>query len=283
MNMKIWNIFPRGPVPIVKDEEAEQEKRLKAEKELYEEGVERSSFLHDYTKTQYDYSLERMRRIEDKALKLFASVSIITTALVLTIRVVGDEILTSDIDCFTIILLMSGFFTFISLVVAWAFVFSAVTLKDLPSLTTGEEIDEFLLSNPRNETIWDISRKYHDAIGKLSVIHDLKAYRIGLSIHAMWSTAIFFVIFTVALVSNNLFQEGGMFKKSVPNDNQNLSPSTTQLVKVVGSTQRTQQFAGSVTGKMPLPKRTEGPALSVALESFTSLSESRQAERKEKA
>lgn len=39
-----------------------------------------------------------MRRIEDKALKLFGSVSVIITALVLTIRFVGGELLNSDAD-----------------------------------------------------------------------------------------------------------------------------------------------------------------------------------------
>lgn len=246
-------------------------------KDLYEESVERATLLLEYTKDQYDYSLERMRRVEEKGLKLFASVSVITTALVLTLRFVGDEIIKSDLTCMSVLLLLTGGLTFIFLVFAWVFVFSAVTLKDLPALTTGEDADSFFLSYPRNETIWDTARKYHQAIQKLSEIHNLKALKFNKAVISMRCTALFFVSFVLLITIDNLWQEGGMFNKRKPLDDKQYSPTTTYVAQssFVPAQQNDGTLRGTVTGKMSLPKRTEGPCLGVALESYRSLSEQR--------
>lgn len=95
-------------------------------------------------------------------------------------------------EIINLILLFCGGATFIALVVAWGFVFSAVTLKDLPVLQTGEESAKYILTTPRNETLWNASEKYHQALEKVNAIHDKKAYRINISIRSMWCIAVFF-------------------------------------------------------------------------------------------
>ncbi|PWK07058.1 hypothetical protein C7421_1089 [Pantoea ananatis] len=252
------------------------EDQKKHDKELYEESTERASILLDFFKDQYDYGLERMRRIEDKALKLFGSVSVIITALVLTIRFVGGELLNSDADFFTVSLLIFGAGTFISLVISWVMVFSAVTLKDLPTLITDSDTATFFLTKPRNETLWDEAEQYHNALKDINNIHDKKAWRINISIHAMWLTAFFFVVFVVLLTCENLFKEGGMFNKSNKREDRTYQVTSTQLVQSnVRPGPASKVLTGSVTGEISLPNRSQGIKLGVALESYKSLSEQR--------
>lgn len=169
-------------------------------KEEAEERIERATLLLDYAKEQYNQYLDRLHLLEEKGLKVFGSISVIVTALILIARFGANLILTSikTHSYLGVAAFVFGVLTFVGLCSCWSFVFRAVVLINKPKMPV-QDIDEVFLENTRDDSQFSMSKLYIDAAKKIEQIHDEKAFLIGKSFDEMQFTGWCFVIFVIII------------------------------------------------------------------------------------
>lgn len=168
--------------------------------EEIEERIERAKLLYEYSKEQYEQYLNRLRLLEEKGLKVFGTISVIVTALVLIARFGADSILISiKIHPYPgVAALVCGVLTFIGLCSSWSFVFRAVVLINKPKMPV-EGIDRVFFLNTRDDSLYSLAQLYIDASKKIEEIHDDKAFLIGKSFEDMEFTGWCFVLFVIII------------------------------------------------------------------------------------
>jgi len=132
--------------------------------EEVEETIERAKLLYDYFKEPYEQYLERLRLSEEKGLKVFGSISVIVTALILIARFGADLILSAikNHPYPGVAALVCGAVTFIGLCSSWSFVFRAVVLINQPTMSV-EGIDRVIFLNTRDDSLYSMAQLYSDA------------------------------------------------------------------------------------------------------------------------
>lgn len=165
-----------------------------------EERIERATLLFDYAKEQYNQYLDRLHLLEEKGLKVFGSISVVVTALILIARFGANLILTSikTHSFLGVAAFVFGVLTFVGLCSCWSFVFRAVVLINKPKMPV-QDIDEVFLENTRDDSLFSMSKLYIDAAKKIEEIHDEKAFLIGKSFDEMQFTGWCFVIFVIII------------------------------------------------------------------------------------
>ncbi len=179
------------------------------EEGIAEELLERSKLYFEYQADQYAAALDRIRKLEEKGLKVFASLSVIVTAFILIIRFTAALVLNQKFVVLNIATCAAGFLTFLCLCSAWSFVFRAVLLKDIPKMPTSHQrMESVFLENPRDSTYIGLAKYYAKATLQIEVTHGDKAKLIGFSFREMAFTAWGFLVF-VALVVGLAFCNSG--------------------------------------------------------------------------
>lgn len=169
---------------------------------IAEELLERSKLYFEYQADQYAAALDRIRKLEEKGLKVFASLSVIVTAFILIIRFTAMLLLNQKFVVLNILTCLAGGLTFFCLCSAWSFVFRAVLLKDIPKLPTHHpKMESVFLDNPRDSTYVGLAKHYSRATLKIEATHGEKAKLIGLSFREMAFTAWGFLVFVILVVA----------------------------------------------------------------------------------
>lgn len=165
-----------------------------------EERIERATLLLDYSKEQYNQYLDRLHLLEEKGLKVFGSISVVVTALVLIARF-GANLILSSIKLHSnlgIAAFVFGVLTFVGLCSCWSFVFRAVVLINKPKMPV-KDVEAVFLENTRDDSQFSMSKLYIDAAKNIEEIHDEKAFLIGKSFDEMQFTGWCFVIFVIII------------------------------------------------------------------------------------
>jgi hypothetical protein len=177
---------------------------------IAEELLERSKLYFEYQADQYAAALDRIRKLEEKGLKVFASLSVIVTAFILIIRFTVTLVLNQKFVVLNIATGLAGVLTFLCLCSAWSFVFRAVLLKDIPKLPTDhQKMEGVFLDNPRDSTYVGLAKHYAKATSQIETTHGDKAKLIGLSFREMAFTAWAFLVFVVLVVGLVFCNAGG--------------------------------------------------------------------------
>lgn len=79
---------------------------------IAEELLERSKLYFEYQADQYAAALDRIRKLEEKGLKVFASLSVIVTAFILIIRFTAMLLLNQKFVVLNILTCLAGGLTF---------------------------------------------------------------------------------------------------------------------------------------------------------------------------
>ncbi|MGO2158471.1 MAG: hypothetical protein ACTH5V_22115 [Serratia proteamaculans] len=171
------------------------------ENSIAEELLERSKLYFEYQADQYASALDRIRKLEEKGLKVFASLSVIVTAFILIIRFTAALVLNQKFVVLNIATCVAGFLTFLFLCSAWSFIFRAVLLKDIPKMPTNhQKMESVFLDNPRDSTYIGLAKHYSKATLQIEATHGDKAKLIGLSFREMAFTAWGFLVFVMLVV-----------------------------------------------------------------------------------
>ncbi|WP_233527540.1 hypothetical protein JEM67_16925 [Serratia sp. PAMC26656] len=189
----------------------EKAKAMKSlENDIAVELLERSKLYFEYQETQYAAALDRIRKLEEKGLKVFASLSVIVTAFILIVRFTAALLLNQKFAALNMLICIAGFFTFLCLCSAWSFVFRAVLLKDIPKLPTNhQKMESVFLDNPRDSTYVGLAKQYSKATLKIEETQGDKAKLIGLSFREMAFTAWSFLVFVILVVALAFCNSGG--------------------------------------------------------------------------
>lgn len=165
-----------------------------------EEQIKRATLLYEYAKSQYDNYLNRLQLLEEKGIKVFGSISIVVTALVLIVRYGANLVMQSlHLHFFlSIAIIVSGGLTFVGLCSCWSFVFRSVVLIDKPKMPV-QDIEAVFLSNTRPDALFSMSNLYMQACQKIEEIHDEKAFLIGKSFQEMQFTGWCFITFVILI------------------------------------------------------------------------------------
>lgn len=230
-----------------------------------EERIERAKLILDFSKEQYDYALGRTSSIEEKALKVFSTVSVVVTAYIFLVRYVGTIILQADHSWVYYTAITSGFLTLIAISMAWLFVFRSVLLKDIPIPEYGSATDEYIFDNQRDISTWGLARRYSEAAARVDERHTQKAKFVGLSIACTGITGLFFIVFVVSCLYMAYDQEVSMFRKPKPEEQRQPLPTYQVSIESVSK-------QGVITSSKSMrPKRVDAPALRMSLESLDSI------------
>lgn len=164
------------------------------------EWIERAKFVFDYQQKQYEFALTSLRRLEDKATKIFGSINVIITIAMLMVRYWDDYIFSRDVTperliCWTA---LSMFFVFF--LISWGFVFSAMQPREGMRPATDINVIGFFMDNPRQSSFSSFASSYTDFIDKLDEIHKEKVGVIQKGSEAMLFGAWSFIIFLICFV-----------------------------------------------------------------------------------
>lgn len=170
-------------------------------KEEQDERIERAELLYEYQTAQYKDYLDRLHLLEEKGLKVFGSISVVVTALVLIVRFGANVIIKSaeNHPALYVFAFVTAGLTFVGLCSSWAFVFRSVVLIDKPKLTVDNGIDEVFMRHTRDQSLVGMADMYAKASKKIEKIHNEKAYLIGKSFEEMQFTGWSFVIFVIII------------------------------------------------------------------------------------
>lgn len=204
--MKLWFNKRMPKTPLILPASPIDGDSASYAKDLENERVERASLILDFSKQQYDYALDRTRNVEEKALKVFSSLSIVVTAFVFLIRYISTLFFTAKFDIFYVLTLITGGGTFLLISLAWYNVFRAVHLTDIHTQGYGSKTDDYVFENSRDVSIWGLARRYSEAAAIIDDKHTKKAEYVGLSIKFTGYTALCFVIFVVSCLLMALYR-----------------------------------------------------------------------------
>jgi hypothetical protein len=168
--------------------------RDEQEKEL----IERAEIIFDHQKQQYSLAIDGLRRLEDKAMKLFSALSIIITLAMLIVRNWWADIFPDQTGIMHYLCWFSlGLFIFLSLV-SWGFTFSAMQPKEFerPS-SDADELEDFFMSNPRYNSLSSYAREFSRLTSTVDENHVEKVKMIKNCSEAMLFGAWAFVSFII--------------------------------------------------------------------------------------
>ncbi|NQS80543.1 hypothetical protein [Pantoea agglomerans] len=261
MKISFWN-RTKNQSPLTKPSPIDQ---VDLDNKNEEERIERAKLILDFSKEQYDYALDRTKSIEDKALKVFSTVSVIVTAYIFLVRYVGTIVLKAAHSWVYYLAISTGALTLVAISVAWVFVFRSVRLKDIPIQEYGPATDDYVFDNKRDVSTWGLARRYSEAAASVDKRHTRKAKFVGLSIVFTGATGLFFIIFVLSCLYMAYEQEVDMFGK--PKPEQERKPLPSYQVRIDSPIKQ----VGSASGSSMRPARVDAPALRMSLESLDSI------------
>lgn len=267
MNLIFWN-HRKKQSPL---RESPPIDNVDVESKNEEERIERAKLILDFSKEQYDYALDRTKSLEDKALKVFSTVSVIVTAYIFLVRYVGTLVLQAAHSFVYYLATITGALTLLAISLAWFFVFRSVLLKDIPIQEYGPATDDYIFDNKRDVSTWGLARRYSEAASKVDTSHTRKAKFVGLSIAFTGVTGLFFIIFVLSCLYMAYEQEVDMFGKPKPEQQRNPLPSYQVRADISLKQSGPASQGGSASSNSMRPERVDAPALRMSLESLDSI------------
>ncbi|WP_447867178.1 hypothetical protein [Rahnella bonaserana] len=170
-------------------------------KDRDEECIARAEILYDHQKAQYELAVDGLRRLEDKATKIFGFLSLIITLAVLIVRYWWNDIFpTTHTHLHIFCWLFLGAFIFFSLI-SWGFVFSAMQPKNFerPS-SDANELEKLFMRNARQNSLTAYAREYSRLTNTIDENHVEKVHLIKSCAETMLFGAWCFVIFLISFL-----------------------------------------------------------------------------------
>lgn len=125
--------------------------------------LEKFKILYEYQKNQFEKEIERYRRLEEKATKYFASMTIAVGGYLFLARWAVENIVPPKF-LFDWLVVISMAITFISFMSSWSFSFRATRLSNIIKMPSDESFIEFFLDNDRGAVLLALSSRYSEAI-----------------------------------------------------------------------------------------------------------------------
>ena len=123
---------------------------------------EKYKALFEYMEKQYSEERDRSGKLEDKAVKYLASITIAISAFVFLIRYVITEVLPPS-GFTSWLVLISMAFTLLGLVSAWSMVFRSIKLQDVAKMPHGEDVIEMFNSKNLESIRLALAKRYSEA------------------------------------------------------------------------------------------------------------------------
>lgn len=179
---------------------------IKTIEEQEKELINKAELLFEHQKEQYESSVDRIRRLEDKALKTFGALSVVITVALLIVRYWWADIFPSKTTPLNVLCWISLSMFIVFCFISWGFAFSAMKLQDLhcPS-SNAKDMELFYSENKIYSALSSYAREYSRLTGLMDESHNDKAKVINHCFEAMlfgaWSF-VFFLIFVVIIKLN---------------------------------------------------------------------------------
>ncbi|MCO7512721.1 hypothetical protein NJH77_26110 [Serratia fonticola] len=170
-------------------------------KEREEETIKRAELLFDYQVTQYDSAISSIRRLEDKATKMFGVVSMIITIVLLIVRFWWKDIFEGDHTPLQAICWISLSAILVFVMIAWGFTFSAMQTQSFEKPNSSMQMKDFFLDNKRYVSLTYAANSYSEFTNKIDRLHAKKAKLVNNCSEAMlfgaWAFIVFLISFSV--------------------------------------------------------------------------------------
>ncbi|GKX47964.1 hypothetical protein [Pectobacterium carotovorum] len=142
-----------------------------SEEDEIKELIERAKILFDHQKEQYISAVASLRRLEDKAMKTFGSLSVIISVALLIVRNWWDTIFTINPEPKHIVCwIFLSTFIFLSMV-SWGFAFSAMQLRNTEKPSAdAQDLEDFFMLNKRYNSLASYAKEY----SRLTISTDVK-------------------------------------------------------------------------------------------------------------
>jgi hypothetical protein len=169
--------------------------------EQKKELVERAEILFDFQKEQYEMATDGLRRLEDKAMRTFSSLSIVITATLLIIRYWWTDIFSGKHDPLHYFCWFFLFSFIIASMISWGFNFSAMQLKDFnrPS-SDPNKMEDFFMNNERYNSLSAYAKEYSKLTSMIDSHHAEKAKKINFCFEAIHYSAWMFIFFLISFI-----------------------------------------------------------------------------------
>ncbi|VXD05773.1 conserved membrane hypothetical protein [Enterobacterales bacterium 8AC] len=174
------------------------------QKEKEEETIKRAELLYDHQVAQYESALAAIRRLEDKAAKMFSVVSIIITTVLLIVRFWWTDIFEGVHTCLRIICWLSLSAILFFVMVAWGFTFSAMQTQTFEKPNSSTEMKDFFLNEKRYVSLTYAANSYSEFTKKIDRLHVEKVKLVNNCSEAMLFGAGAFVVFLISFLALKL-------------------------------------------------------------------------------
>ncbi|MBI6191841.1 hypothetical protein [Providencia rettgeri] len=116
-----------------------------SDKSKVEELDEKADFYYEYSAQIYKEKLEKYRRLEDKALKLLTLLGVITTALVLILRLWKTDIFDNKTGFMIVVIWIELILLILCLFSAWGHILASIKTRPLKMLTDDKNVQYFIM------------------------------------------------------------------------------------------------------------------------------------------
>lgn len=221
---------------------------LKMDKEL----KERSDFYYKYQKDRVDEAVARLRRLEDKAIKLLTMISVIITVVTFILKYVWDAYVTNQlVDVAFVIIFIEIILMLISFMASWGHVLSSLWPEKIPILYSGKETEAFIMTDAKCSDIVDvqcsIGRRMSEDCIKFNILNERKAKMMLFAFEEVLIGSCFFVIFVISICFVQ-FSVKEVNTMSENNDLENTTPSQHDQNSAPPTDYNRVEFFDSVVG-----------------------------------
>ncbi|VUS53685.1 hypothetical protein [Klebsiella spallanzanii] len=174
---------------------------IKTIEEQEKELIDKAELLFEHQKEQYESSVVRVRRLEDKALKTFGSLNLIITVALLIVRYWWVDIFPGKYTPLHAFCWVSLSAFIIMCFISWGFSFSAMQLKDweCPS-SDPQRMEVFYMDNKIYNSLSAYAKEYSRLAGVVGNIHEDKTRLINNCFESMLFGAWAFTVFLISVV-----------------------------------------------------------------------------------
>jgi len=188
-------------------EALDKNENLENKKLKEEELIKKAEVVYEHQKKQYELSVDGLRRLEDKAMKIFSVLSVVITVTLLIIRYWWADLFPEKASPLHVLCWIELLIFIFMAMVSWGFTFSAMQPKDFerPS-SDADEVEQLFMNHPRYNSLTSYAREYARLTGTVDRNHIEKVKLIMHCSEAMLYGAWVFVSF---IISFSIVKLGG--------------------------------------------------------------------------
>ena len=179
----------------------DKDKHLQNKKYQEEELIKKAEIVYEHQKKQYELSVDGLRRLEDKAMKIFSVLSFVITITLLIIRYWWADLFPKDFSPLHVLCWMALLLFIFMVMISWGFTFSAMQPKDFerPS-SDADKVEQLFMNHPRYNSLTSFAREYSRLTETVDRNHVEKVKLIIRCSEAMMYSAWVFVFFIISFV-----------------------------------------------------------------------------------